>query len=153
MYKLLMLCAAVALLSTPAQARCRDDIQDMKPRLDRIKNAEPQRYILASRWWGQAIEAEPGSELECSNFIERARKALTMPMEANDCTGANAQLMRCNQGGNRAAYGGPGAAGAGTGFAFGGGGGGGGAGGGGAAAAVPFTPPGSVKSSSTSPER
>lgn len=150
MYRLLMLCAALALLSTQAQARCRDDIQDTKPRIDRIKNAEPQRYMLAMRWWGRAVEAERGSELECSNFIERARKALTMPMEANDCAGANAQLMRCAQGGKGAGYGGPGAPGAGGGFALGGGG---GAGGPAGAAAVPFTPPGSVKSPTSSPTR
>ncbi len=145
MYKLVMLCAALALLSTQAQARCRDDIQDMKPRIDRIKNSEPQRYMLATRWWGRAVEAEPGSELECTNFIERARKALALPMEANDCNGANAHLMRCAQGGKGAAYGGPGAPGAGGGFALGGGG-----GGGAGAAAVPFTPPGSPQGNSIS---
>src|SRR5713101_4934822 len=124
MYRLLMLCAALALVSTQAQARCRDDIQDMKPRIDRIKNAEPQRYWLAMRWWGRAVEAEPGSELECTTFVERARKALAMPMEANDCNGANAYAPRCAHGGaGGAAYGGPGAAGAGGGFALGGGGG------------------------------
>jgi hypothetical protein len=147
MYKLLMLCAALALLSTPAQARCRDDIQDMKPRIDRIKNADPERYQLATRWWGRAVEAEPGSELECSTFIERAHKALTMPM-ADSCNGANANLARCAHGGFGAGYGGPGAAGAGAGFALGGGGGGGGAATG--AAATPFMPPGSVRSDSHS---
>jgi hypothetical protein len=140
MYKLLMLCAALALVSTPAQARCRDDIQDMKPRIDRIKNADPERYQLATRWWGRAVAAEPGSELECSTFIERAHKALTMPM-ADNCNGANANLARCAHGG----YGGVGAAGAGTGFALGGAGGG---GAGAGAAATPFTPPGSVRSDS-----
>ena len=147
MYRLLMLCAALALVSTQVQARCRDDIQDMKPRIDRIKNAEPQRYWLAMRWWGRAVEAEPGSELECTTFVERARKALAMPMEANDCNGANAYAPRCAHGGaGGAAYGGPGAAGAGGGFALGGGGGG----GAGGKAAVPFTPPGSVQSPSKS---
>src|SRR5260370_32890748 len=93
----------------------------MKPRIDRIKNSEPQRYMLATRWWGRAVEAEPGSELECTNFIERARKALAMPMEANDCNGANAHLMRCAQGGNGAAYGGAGAGRGGAGVCPGGG--------------------------------
>ncbi len=130
MYRLLMLCAALALVSTQAQARCRDDIQDMKPRIDRIKNAEPQRYWLAMRWWGRAVEAEPGSELECTTFVERAPYA-----------------PRCAHGGaGGAAYGGPGAAGAGGGFALGGGGGG----GAGGKPAVPFTPPGSVQSPSKS---
>jgi len=146
MTKLLILCAALALVSTEAQALCRDELKDMKPRIDRLKNSEPQRYTLAMRWWGRAQEAEPGSELECSNFVERARKALIMPMEqANDCNGTNAWQPRCAQGGNMAGaggYGGP----AGN-FALGGGGGG----GGGGAAPVPFTPPGSVGSPSTSP--
>src|SRR5258708_3085245 len=62
MNKLLVLCAALALLSTQAQARCRDDIQDMKPRIDRIKNSEPQRYMLATRWWGRAVGG-PGADL------------------------------------------------------------------------------------------
>ena len=71
MHKVLMLLAALALLSTPAGASCQDDIQDMKPRIDRLKNSEPQRYMLATRWWGRAVEAQPGSETECTNFIER----------------------------------------------------------------------------------
>lgn len=145
MYKLLMLCAALALLSTQAQALCRDDLKDMKPRIDRLKNSDPQRYMLATRWWGRAVEAEPGSETECTNFVDRARKALAMPMEANNCNGANAHLMRCAQGAG--AYGGPGAAGAGAGFALGGGGGGGNAAG---PAPVPFTPPGSPQGNSVS---
>jgi hypothetical protein len=143
MNRLLMLCAALALLSTQAQARCRDELQDMKPRIDRLKNSEPQRYTLALRWWGRGLAAEPGSELECSNFVERARKALTMPMDqANNCNGTNAYQARCAQGRNPAGggYGGPGGN-----FALGGGGGG--------PAPVPFTPPGSVESPSTLPQK
>ena len=43
MTKLLILCAALALLSTEAQALCRDELKDMKPRIDRLKNSEPPR--------------------------------------------------------------------------------------------------------------
>ncbi|HWG78420.1 MAG TPA: hypothetical protein VN681_01530 [Stellaceae bacterium] len=151
MRKLLLLSATFLLLSTEAQAMCRDDIKEMKPRIDRLKNSEPQRYYLAMRWWGRAQEAEPGSETECSNFIDRARKAMIMPIDQAANCGANAGATyqaRCapgggNMGGN---YGG------GPGFAYGPIGGGGG-GGGGAAAPPPFTPPGSVKSGSTSPEK
>jgi uncharacterized membrane protein YgcG len=153
MRKLLLLSAAVLLLSTEAQAMCRDDIKDLKPRIDRLKNSEPQRYNLAQRWLGRAQEAEPGSELECSNFIDRARKAMIMPIDQAANCGANAGATyqaRCAPGGNM----GGGGMGGGGGFAFGpaGGGGGGGGGGGarGAPAAVPFTPPGSVTSGSTS---
>lgn len=145
MNKLLMLCAAVVLLSTQAHALCRDDLREMKPRIDRLKNSEPQRYYLALRWWGRAQEAEPGSESECGNFVERARKALTMPIDqaANCGAGGGATYQaRCAQGGNMVGAGGYG--GAGANLAIGGGGGGGGA-------AVPFNPPGSVGSPSTSP--
>jgi hypothetical protein len=139
----LVLCAALALISAQAQARCRDELQDMKPRIDRLKHTQQQRYYLALRWWGRALEAEPGSELECSNFLERARKALTMPMEqADNC--ATTYQPRCAPGGNMAGgnVAGGGYAG---GAALGGGGGG--------AAQVPFTPPGSVRSDSASPAR
>ena len=151
MRKLLLLSAAVMLLSTEAHAMCRDDIKDMKPRIDRLKNSEPQRYNLALRWWGRAQEAEPGSEVECSNFIDRARKAMIMPIDQAANCGANAGATyqaRCAQGGmGGGGYGGGG-------FAFGpAGGGGGGGGGGGPAAPAPFTPPGSVQSGSTSPEK
>jgi hypothetical protein len=140
MNKLLVLCAAVALVSTQAQAMCRDDIRDMKPRIDRIKNSEPQRYWLAMRWWGRAVEVEPGSELECTNSVEKARKALAMPMEqANNCNAANTYLPRCTPGGLGAAYGGPGAPAAG--FDLGGAGG---------PNTPVFTPPGSVNSPSSS---
>ena len=144
MRKLLLLSAAVVLLSTEAQAMCRDDIKELKPRIDRLKNSEPQRYNLALRWWGRAQEAEPGSELECSNFIDRARKAMIMPIDQAANCGANngaTYQARCAQGGN---MGGGGFGGGG--FAFGQAGGGGGGGGGGAAPTTPFTPPGSPTS-------
>jgi len=150
MRKLLLLSAAILLLSTEAQAMCRDDIKELKPRIDRLKNSEPQRYNLAMRWWGRAQEAEPGSELECSNFIDRARKAMIMPIDQAANCGANngaTYQARCAPGGNMGGgYGGGG-------FAFGPMGAGGGGGGGGAAAPAPFTPPGSVKSGSSSPEK
>jgi len=142
MKKLLMLSAALALISTQAQALCRDDIKNLKPQIERIKNSDKQRYYLAEQWWGRAVEAEPGSELECSNFIERAHKAMTMPLQqADNCNGANANQARCLQGGKPGApgYGAPGIGN----FALGGGGGGGGG-------AVPFVPPGAVPSKSVS---
>ena len=145
MRKLLLLSAAILLLSTEAQAMCRDDIKALKPRIDRLKNSEPERYVLAMRWWGRAQEAEPGSESECSNFIDRTRKALIMPIDQAENCGANngaTYQARCAPGGNRGGgYGG--------GFAFGPAGGG----GGGPPAATPFTPPGSVRSGSPSPEK
>ncbi len=92
-----LLSAALLLsVSTQAQALCRDDLKDLKPRIDHAKPTTPQRYWLALRWWGRALEAEPGSEVECLNFVARARKALSEPLpQAADCTGANAYTPGC----------------------------------------------------------
>jgi hypothetical protein len=148
-------------LSVEAHALCRDDLKDLKPHIDQIKTSDPQRYWLAEKWYGRALEAEPGSEVECLNFVARSQKALQEPLPTlADCTGTNANLAQCqNGGGVGAAYGGPiqpfgvgGIAGA-----------GGGVGGAPAAAtpvqpaapvtsgtSTPFTPPGSVGAPSVS---
>jgi hypothetical protein len=91
--------ALLLTLSLPAHALCRDDLADLKPRIDKIKTASPQRYGLALKWWGRAQAAEPGSEVECLNLAARARKALTDPMpEIAGCTGPNAYLPNCHDG-------------------------------------------------------
>lgn len=96
-------------LSVEAHALCRDDLNDLKPRIDQIKTSDPQRYWLAEKWYGRALEAEPGSEVECLNFVARSQKALQQPLPAlADCTGTNANLAQCqNGGGAAAAYGAP----------------------------------------------
>ena len=150
------LCAALLLSFTaPAQALCRDDLRDMKPRIDHLKSADPPRYFLALKWWGRALEAEPGSETECDNYLARARKALTDPLPAvADCAGANAYMPACQGGGVPRGGGAMPAFGA-MGLGDGGGGGGGVA----PVAPVapvtatggtPFTPPGSVGSPTSS---
>ncbi len=124
-------------LASQAQALCRDDLHDLKPRIDHAKAASPERYRLALKWWGRAVEAEPGSEVECLNFAARARKALSEPLpELADCAGPNAYLPMC-QNGLAQGGGGP-ALPIGVGAGLGGGG------------AAPFTPPGSVRSPSIS---
>jgi hypothetical protein len=144
-------------LSAQAHALCRDDLKDIKPRIDQTKIEDQQRYYLAKKWYGRALEAEPGSESECLNFLARAKKALQDPLPAAaDCTGTNANLAPCQNGGIGAAYGGPAQP-----FGFGGG--IGGVGGAPAAAAAaqpaapvtsgsstPFTPPGGVGAPSIS---
>jgi hypothetical protein len=97
----IILCAALLLsLVTPARALCRDDLKDIKPRIDRLKTASPQRYFLALKWYGRAIEAEPGSEVECLNFLAMTRKAVTEPItEIAGCVGPNAYLPNCQVGG------------------------------------------------------
>jgi hypothetical protein len=141
-------------LSVEAHALCRDDLKDLKPRIDQAKVGNSQRYWLAEKWYGRALEAEPGSEVECLNFVARAEKALRDPLPAAaDCTGTNANLAQCqNGGGVGPAYSAPMQT-----FAIGGGG-----GAGGAAAAVqpaapvtagnstPFTSPGSIGAPSVS---
>jgi hypothetical protein len=141
-------------LSVGAHALCRDDLKDLKPRIDQAKVGNLQRYWLAEKWYGRALEAEPGSEVECLNFVARAEKALREPLPAAaDCTGTNANLAQCQNGGGvgPANYGGmmqP--------FATGGGGAAGGAAAVQPAAPVtagnstPFTPPGSIGAPSVS---
>jgi hypothetical protein len=92
-----LLCAAFLLaFSTEAHALCRDDLSDMKPRIDQVKLSDPQRYQLAITWWGRAQEAEPGSESECLNFLAQARKALFGPLPVLvNCNGPNAYLPNC----------------------------------------------------------
>lgn len=141
--------AALVALSTQAQAMCKDDLDALKPRIEHLKTADPQRYSLAERWWGRALEAQPGSEVECLNFVARARKALTDPVpEIADCTGPNALLPNC-QGPVRTGDMGVGPAGPVEAIG----------GGGGAVAAGPTTqggspqlaPPGSIQGQSNSP--
>jgi hypothetical protein len=138
---------ALLLVSTEAGALCRDDLKDLKPRIDHMKAVNLTRYQLALKWWGRAQEAEPGSESACVNYLTRAKKALFDPLlEVNNCYGPNAYLPQCQNGGQP--QGGPAYALPALGNAGGGGGGGGGPGG-----AAPFTPPGSVGSASPSPAR
>lgn len=145
-------------LSVGAHALCRDDLKDLKPRIDQAKVGNMQRYWLAEKWYGRALEAEPGSEVECLNFVARAEKALRDPLPAAaDCTGTNANLAQCQNGGGV----GPAYGGAMQPFGIGGGVGGGGGATVGAAAVqpaapvtagspAPFTPPGSVGTPSVS---
>jgi len=148
------LCVALLLsLATQAHAMCKDELTELKPSIDRTKTANPQRYALAIKWWGRAQEAEPGSEVECLNYLARARKAMTEPVaEIANCDGPNAYLPNCQNGVMR--NGDMGVAPGGPMQAIGGG----GAGNGGPVAPItqsgnttPFNPPGSIGSPSVSP--
>jgi hypothetical protein len=94
-----LLCAAVLLaFSTEAHALCRDDIKDLQATMEHMKYSAPQRYQLALAWWGKALEAEPGSETECLNFLTQARKALFGPLPVlTNCDATNAYLPECHQ--------------------------------------------------------
>ena len=96
-----LLCAAFLLcLSTQAHALCKDDLADIKPRIDRLKPVSLQRYYLATKWWTRAMAAEPASELECVNLLVRVRKVVSAPLvEIVDCAGPNVNLPRCQPGG------------------------------------------------------
>jgi hypothetical protein len=145
-------------LSVQAHAMCKDDIQDLLPRVNHAKAVDLQRYALVEKWYGRALEVEPDSEIECLNFIARAKKALEEPLPATaDCTGPNANTPQCQGGAVGGGFGGAippfGVAGVG------------GAGGGGMAPAAaqpaapvtagnsaPFTPPSSVGAPGRSPQ-
>jgi hypothetical protein len=74
---------SVVLLVTSAQAyaACSDDLQQLKPRIDRIKFSDKERYALANKWFGAAEKVEPYDELQCHNYYIRASRALTQPLE------------------------------------------------------------------------
>jgi len=97
----LALCATVLLtLSTQAHALCRDELKDMKPRIDALQNQHKARYFQALKWWGKAMEAEKGSEVECLNYLAHAQRAINDPdPQIADCTGPNAYLPQCQNGG------------------------------------------------------
>ena len=94
-------CALLLLLaSTHAQASCRDDLKEVKPRIENMKAVSKGRYELAETWWGRAQRAEPYSETECFNLLAKARKALVESLpEADSCIGSNAYLPQCRNGG------------------------------------------------------
>src|SRR5690348_12651083 len=147
---------AVFLLWSPADASCRDDLDALKPRIERMKNTNKDRYGLASKWYNKAVEAdETSDEAGCYNDYIRASRALTQPLpQVGGCVGPNAYLPQCNAPGNRGAANG-GVPAPVLGGAMGGGGGGAAVGGGGAAARgpvtaqppAPFNPPGSIAGS------
>lgn len=140
------------LISTEANAMCRDDLKDLKPRIDHMKTVSKGRYDAALKWWTRAQQEEPGSETACTIYLARAKKALFEPLpDLTNCYGPNAYLPQCQNGAQ--AMGGPGFAPPGLGNAGGGGGGGGGGGAVGpvgpvgpvTGGATPFQPPGSVR--------
>lgn len=88
MRQLMAICAALLLTSAQSFARCSDDLQQLKPRIDRIKFSDKQRYALANKWFGEAETAEPYDELQCHNYYMRASRALTEPMDAARNNGA-----------------------------------------------------------------
>jgi hypothetical protein len=99
--KALSYAAALLLcLSTQAHAMCIDDLKDMKPHIDRLKIKDLPRYNVALKWWTRAMEAEPGSEVECLNLLHRTRIALSqqLPELTDNCIGPNAYLPNCQGG-------------------------------------------------------
>jgi hypothetical protein len=90
--------ALMLLMATQVHAACRDDLKDIKPRIDHMKIVDKGRYDLASLWWGRAREAEAGSESACLNFLAKARKALYASL-TELCDGPNFNLPQCRNGG------------------------------------------------------
>ena len=86
---------ALLLLSSQAHANCKDELRDLKSRIDRIKTSDKERYARASKWWGQAATVEPTSETQCHNYELRARRALAEPKEMKGCSTAGVQSQNC----------------------------------------------------------
>lgn len=99
MPRLLFCCALCVLLPFEARALCKDDLQALKPRIERIKGSDKERYALANKWWNLANESEPTNELQCHNYYLRASRSLSQPLEeVKNCLGPNTQLARCATG-------------------------------------------------------
>jgi hypothetical protein len=97
MARFLILCAVFLFVPHHAHAFCKDDLQALKPRIERIKNANKERYALANKWWNLADQSEPDNELQCHSYYLRAQKALSQPLqEVENCAGPNAHLARCS---------------------------------------------------------
>jgi hypothetical protein len=82
MRRFVTMCVALLLASTYAHAACRDDLKQLKPRVERIKFSDKERYALANKYYGEAEKAAPYDELQCHNYYIRASRALTQPMDA-----------------------------------------------------------------------
>jgi hypothetical protein len=93
-------CAALLLcVSTQVHAMCSDDLKDLRPRIDVLKSKDLPRYNVALRWWARAMDAEPGSEVECLGLLHRARIALSQTIpEISSCISPNAYLPNCQSG-------------------------------------------------------
>jgi hypothetical protein len=83
----------LVLISTQAYALCKDEVQELQPRIEQLgfKNnkADHDRYGLAKKWSDLAlIEGTIGDEMECRTYLIRAQRALRQPLdEANPAAG------------------------------------------------------------------
>jgi len=85
---------ALSLMPMPAHALCRDDLRDLKPRIESIKSSHKDRYTAAIRWWDLANKVEPTSELECDTYYHRAYRALLHGDTATNGGGTAASSRR-----------------------------------------------------------
>jgi hypothetical protein len=74
--KVVLICCALILASSPAFALCKDDLVDLRPKVTSEKYRDKERYGAALMWLNKAAEAEPTSELNCLNYLVKSRKAL-----------------------------------------------------------------------------
>jgi hypothetical protein len=73
-------------ISTQAHALCKDEVQELQPRIEqlRLKNnkADHDRYGLAKQWSDLAlIEGTTGDEMDCRTYLIRAQRVLRPPLE------------------------------------------------------------------------
>jgi hypothetical protein len=65
------MCVAL-LMSTHSYAACRDDLKQLKPRVDRMKFSDRERYALANKWFGAARPGGHGT----AGSVESRRGAM-----------------------------------------------------------------------------
>ena len=88
--------AVFLLMAHQAFASCKDDLQELRPRVERLKTSNKERYAVANKWSSLATEVEPTDEVECHNYYLRAARSLSQPLEeVKNCLGPNTKLPRC----------------------------------------------------------
>jgi hypothetical protein len=70
------------LVSNQAYALCKDEVQELQPRIERLKNSDQPRYGLAKKWSDLAFtEGTTGDEMKCRTYLIRAQRVLRQPLE------------------------------------------------------------------------
>ena len=94
-----ILCTFFVLISTQAYALCKDEVQELQPRIEQLRlnnnKADHVRYGLAKKWSDLAlIEGTTGDEMECRTYLIRAQRALRPPLEdGNPAAGAGGPVL------------------------------------------------------------
>jgi hypothetical protein len=72
----------LVLISGQAHALCKDEVQELQPRIERFKNIDQARYGVAKKWSDLGlIEGTTGDEMKCRTYLIRAQRALQQTVE------------------------------------------------------------------------